>query len=116
MIRWKTSNRVGTLTDPDPPVFCLFHRLDPARNVARFYLITTGPALFDAYAVTRFWGRLGGQQRHMVSPCGSASEALTLACRLAQRRLRRGYRLVQGELPQARLARNDARSSSERTT
>ncbi|MBE7550094.1 MAG: WGR domain-containing protein [Anaerolineales bacterium] len=53
-------------------MFCLFHRIDPARNVARFCLITTGPALLDAYAMTRFWGRIGGHQRHLVSPCGSA--------------------------------------------
>lgn len=103
-------------TNPDPPVFCLFHRLDPARNVARFYLITTGPALFDPYAVTRFWGRIGGQQRHLVSPCGSANEALSLASRLARRRLKRGYRLVQGELPQARLTLSDPPSSAERTS
>ena len=105
------SSQPGDLADPDPPVFCLFHRLDPARNIARFYLITTGPALLDAYAMTRFWGRIGGHQRHLVSPCGSAGEALNLASRLAQRRLKRGYRLVQGELP---LAGSQPGSTAER--
>ncbi len=103
------------MEEPDPPVFCLFHRLDRASNVARFYLITTGPAMFEAYAVTRFWGRLGGQQRSMISPCGSAGEARCLASRLARRRLKRGYRLVQGELPQARLTPSDPGLSAERT-
>lgn len=102
---------MGGLTDSDPPVFCLFHRIDPARNVARFYLITTGPALLDAYAMTRFWGRIGGHQRHLVSPCGSAGEALSLTSRLAQRRLKRGYRLVQGTLP---LASSQPSSTLER--
>jgi predicted DNA-binding WGR domain protein len=107
----KISSQPDDLADPDPPVFCLFHRLDPARNIARFYLITTGPVLLDAYAVTRFWGRIGGHQRHLVSPCGSAGEALSLASRLAQRRLKRGYRLVQGELP---LVSSRPDSSTER--
>lgn len=74
--------------------FCLLHRLNPARNEARFYLITTGPALFDPYAVTRFWGQIGGQQRHMVTPCESLAEAQQLARRLMQRKLRRGYHRV----------------------
>ncbi len=82
--------------------FCLLHRLEPERNAARFYLITTGPALFDPYAVTRFWGRIGGQQRHLVTPCASPEAAQQLARRLAQRKLRRGYRLVQGDLPPTR--------------
>ncbi len=104
------------MAEPDPPVFCLFHRLDRASNVARFYLITTGPAMFEAYAVTRFWGRIGGQQRYMISPCGSAGEARCLASRLARSRLKRGYRLVQGELPQAGLTPSDPDPSAERTS
>ncbi len=76
-------------------LFCLLHRVEPERNTARFYLITTGPALFDLYAVTRFWGRISGQQRHLVTPCASPEAAR----QLAQRKLRRGYRLVRGQLP-----------------
>jgi predicted DNA-binding WGR domain protein len=86
--------------DPDTAAaFCLLHRVELATNTARFYLITTGPALFDRYAVTRFWGRIGGQQRHRVTPCASPEAAAQLARRLARRKLRRGYRLVQGQMP-----------------
>ncbi len=59
-----------------------------------------GPSLFDPHAVVRVWGRLGGYQRAMITPCQNAAEARTLAARLIRRRLKRGYQLVQGELPE----------------
>ncbi len=57
-----------------------------------------GPSLFDPYAVVRVWGRIGGHQRAMITPCQSSVEACTLAARLIRRRLKHGYQLVQGEL------------------
>ena len=72
----------------------LLHRVNPARNEARFYLVSVQASLLDPYAVLRAWGRLGGQQRSMVSPCASAEEAEILAERLVRRRLRRGYCIV----------------------
>jgi predicted DNA-binding WGR domain protein len=72
----------------------LLHRVDPQENVSRFYLVTVGPSLLDAYAVLRVWGRIGGYERSMVSPCASAEEAQALADRLVRRRIRRGYWIV----------------------
>ncbi|MEW5956094.1 MAG: WGR domain-containing protein [Chloroflexota bacterium] len=69
-----------------------------ALNEARFYYVLVGPALLDRYAVIRVWGRIGGQQRIMVTPCQTADEARTLANRLIRRRLKRGYTLVQDKL------------------
>jgi len=60
----------------------------------RFYLVTTGPSLLEPYAVNRLWGRIGGFQREMVTPCTSAAEADRLARQLIRKRLRRGYRIV----------------------
>jgi len=60
----------------------------------RFYLVTTGPSLLEPYAVNRLWGRIGGFQREMVTPCASAAEAGRLARQLIRKRLRRGYRIV----------------------
>ncbi len=59
-----------------------------------------GPSLFDPHAVVRVWGPIGGHQRAMITPCQSAAEAHTLATRLHRRRLKHGYQLVQGELPE----------------
>lgn len=76
----------------------LLHRIDPEKNERRFYLVTAGPGLLDPYAVVRFWGRIGGQQRQLLTPCDSAEQAQNLAERLVRRKLKRGYSLV-GDLP-----------------
>ena len=72
----------------------LMHRINVQKNEARFYLVMIGPSLLDAYAVLRMWGRIGGHQRSMVSPCASAEEAQALADRLVRRRMGRGYSIV----------------------
>jgi predicted DNA-binding WGR domain protein len=77
----------------------LLHRLNPARNEARSYYVLIGPALLDRHAVVRVWGRIGGQQRVMVTPCQTDDdEARTLARKLIQLRLRHGYTLVWNEM------------------
>ena len=72
----------------------LLHRINVQKNEARFYFISIGPSLLDDYAVLRMWGRIGGHQRSMVSPCTSAEEAQALADRLVRRRMGRGYSIV----------------------
>ncbi len=76
----------------------LLHRINPAKNEARFYHVRIGPTLLDQHAVIRVWGRIGGHQRTMISPCQTDAEARTLADRLIRRRLKRGYTLVQDEM------------------
>jgi predicted DNA-binding WGR domain protein len=72
----------------------LFHRLNPDKNERRFYYLEVGSSLVDEHAVLRVWGRIGGQQRSLATPCASAEAAQTLARRLLRRRLQRGYRVV----------------------
>jgi predicted DNA-binding WGR domain protein len=74
----------------------LLHRVRPAANEARFYFVQVSPSLIDSVAVLRVWGRIGGAQRSMITPCPSAEAADKLACQLVQRRLQRGYKLIQG--------------------
>jgi predicted DNA-binding WGR domain protein len=78
----------------------LLHRINLARNEARFYYVLVGPALLDRHAVIRVWGRIGGQQRIMVTPCETDDEARTLAEKLIQLRLKHGYTLVWNEMPE----------------
>jgi predicted DNA-binding WGR domain protein len=73
----------------------LLHRINPEQNERRYYLVFTGPALLEKHAVTRFWGRIGGQQRGMVTPCDSAAVAEELARRLVGKRVKRGYKLIE---------------------
>ncbi|WP_082837329.1 WGR domain-containing protein [Labrenzia sp. OB1] len=50
------------------PVFLT--RIDPHRNMARFYVLSVEPTLFGDYAVQRRWGRLGtsGRSRSDLFP------------------------------------------------
>lgn len=72
----------------------LLHRIDPEKNERRFYLVYAGPGLLDPHAVYRFWGRIGGQQRQLLTQCDSPEQAQNLAERLVRRKLKRGYKLV----------------------
>jgi predicted DNA-binding WGR domain protein len=84
------------LQQQDWATAALLHRVNPEKNEARFYFVSIGPALFDPHAVVRIWGRIGGYQRMVITPCQTPIEARKLAARLVQRRLGRGYRLIQG--------------------
>jgi predicted DNA-binding WGR domain protein len=85
--------------EPDSNISCLLHRVD-GETMKRFYLVTTGPSLLEPYAVLRFWGRMGGFQREMVTPCASPEESVRLARQLIRKRLRRGYRIVGEQISQ----------------
>ena len=77
----------------------LLHRINPERNERRFYAVQVGPSLFDEHAVLRLWGRIGGYQRQMVTPCPSPDDAQALARQLIQRRLQHGYQILKGGNP-----------------
>ena len=51
-------------------------RVDPARNILRFYAIRIAPTLFGEWAVVREWGRIGSPGRERQSWFGSAGEAV----------------------------------------
>ncbi|MCB0191913.1 MAG: WGR domain-containing protein [Anaerolineae bacterium] len=87
---------LNSLQQQDWAEAALLHRINPDKNERRFYFVSIGPALFDPYAVIRMWGRIGGYQRMLVTPCQTSLEARKLATKLVQRRLSRGYRLIQG--------------------
>jgi predicted DNA-binding WGR domain protein len=78
----------------------LLHKVNHEKNQARFYLVVVGRSLLDRHAVLRVYGRIGGHQRTMCTPCDSADEAQSLADRLIKRRLRHGYEIV--EIPPSR--------------
>jgi len=45
-------------------------RIDPNRNMARFYTMSVQPTLFGEWALLREWGRIGSAGRlvHVASP------------------------------------------------
>ena len=70
----------------------LIHRRDPARNMARFYLIDTHADLFGGVAVLREWGRIGRAGRIKADGHPDAPAAKLAAERITARKRRRGYR------------------------
>lgn len=66
-------------------------RTDPARNMARFYVVTVQPTLFGEWAVIREWGRIGQSGQVKATACASYRDAEALGSRLRQQKTRRGY-------------------------
>jgi predicted DNA-binding WGR domain protein len=66
-------------------------RLDPARNMARFYLMEVQPDLFGGVLLVKQWGRIGSRGRLVDE--GYATEALAADAmrKQAARKQRRGY-------------------------
>ncbi|MBV9125353.1 MAG: WGR domain-containing protein [Planctomycetes bacterium] len=76
----------------------VLQRVDPSRNMRRFYRLDVQPDLFGFWLLIREWGRIGrrGQTRFMsFATLPEAQEAL-----LQQRRAkeRRGYTVNEGVL------------------
>lgn len=69
----------------------LFH-IDPARNMARFYLLAIEPTLFGGSSLMRCWGRVGTKGQVKIHLFETASEAGQASGRLLHSKLKRGYR------------------------
>jgi predicted DNA-binding WGR domain protein len=70
------------------------HRIDPDRNMARFYCVDVAPTLFGEVSVLRTWGRIGTQGRMSLETCATPGEAETVAARTLRQKAQRGYRKV----------------------
>ncbi len=69
-------------------------RVDPARRMARFYLVTVEVTLFGEAIIRRCWGRIGTRGQTCTQVVHRGEDAESLADRLAVRKRRRGYRDV----------------------
>jgi predicted DNA-binding WGR domain protein len=69
----------------------ILHRVDPAKNMRRFYGLAVQRDLFGQWCLVREWGRIGsGGRMRMIAYATAAEAHEALAC---QRRVkeRRGY-------------------------
>ncbi|MFI0397378.1 WGR domain-containing protein [Paracoccus jiaweipingae] len=66
-------------------------RLDPARNMARWYAVEVTPDLFGGACLIRRWGRIGqhGQERREWFPSPALAKAAGKA--VIRAKTRRGY-------------------------
>ncbi|MFC3058492.1 WGR domain-containing protein [Paenirhodobacter populi] len=78
----------------DEPVH--LQRIDPERNMRRFYAAEILPTLFGGVSVVRRWGRIGGPGRVMLETFDHAEEARAALTKLVSVKQRRGYRIEAG--------------------
>ena len=77
----------------------LLHRIDPDRNMARFYRVEVMPDLFGAVVVERRWGRIGGRGQCRLASYLSTTLAEAAASDLVRSKERRGYRVAASSQP-----------------
>lgn len=71
------------------------HRIDPTRNMQRWYAIWLESDLFDYWECWTAWGRIGQRpRRRMRRAEGTQEEVKMMAERLRHQKERRGYRRV----------------------
>lgn len=69
----------------------VLRRLDPARNMARFYALSLGPSLFGDVSLTRRFGRIGTRGRQIVELHADMLSAQHALARIERAKRRRGY-------------------------
>jgi predicted DNA-binding WGR domain protein len=72
------------------------HRIDPARNMARYYRLTSTPSLFGDICVVREWGRIGRPGRMRIDLYEKVEVASAAWHALERAKRRRGYHDVCG--------------------
>ena len=69
-------------------------RIDPARNMRRFYSLTVQPTLFGGASLIRYWGRIGTRGQTMMETFDTPDDAGLALDRLERSKRRRGYRVL----------------------
>ena len=73
---------------------CLhLQRVDPARNMRRFYSLTIQRDLFGGASLVRIWGRIGTRGRKLVNTHQDEGRAINALMVLADEKRRRGYEI-----------------------
>ena len=83
-------------TDADNPTLLqvlVLERVDSAKNMAQFYVLSIEPTLFEDLALVRRWGRIGSAWRQRIDLHPSQPIAQIEFNKLLDRKRRRGYQL-----------------------
>ena len=75
------------------PYHLYVERVDPDRNMARFYTLAIEPTLFGTPRLLRRWGRIGTLGRTKVHDFEREEDAVALFLELLRERQAHGYRL-----------------------
>ena len=75
----------------------MLRRVDPLRNMARWYALSVEVTLFEDWSCTRAYGRIGGRGgRVMIGLFESRAAAMAEFEALLRAKRQRGYRSVPG--------------------
>lgn len=69
----------------------VLHRIDPQKNMQRYYAMTVQPNLLGGASLIRSWGRIGNHGQLKVDLFDDESAALRARDRLTRTKQRRGY-------------------------
>jgi predicted DNA-binding WGR domain protein len=94
--RTKPSRGFGmaNVSEVDSPALnIVLERIDPARNIARYYVLSIEPTLFAKHTLIRRWGRIGclGRERLQFFGREDASRAQVTLETWLDRKRKRGY-------------------------
>jgi predicted DNA-binding WGR domain protein len=81
---------VGAMSIDTVP-FVILERLDPARNMARYYVLSIEQSLFGDTALVRHWGRLGRNGRQRIDLFRQRAHAIETLEAWFARKTRRAY-------------------------
>jgi predicted DNA-binding WGR domain protein len=73
------------------PYSISIRRLDPSKNMARFYRITIEQSLFGDVLLVKSWGRIGTRGRAKVYEFANDGQAVEEFLRTLSSKRRRGY-------------------------
>jgi predicted DNA-binding WGR domain protein len=79
--------------------FLVLDRVDAAQNMARYYVLSIEPALFEQAALVREWGRVGKRGGRRIELHASPQNARVALEAWLCRKMKRGYLLRSGDEP-----------------
>ncbi|MBX4864167.1 WGR domain-containing protein [Rhizobium sophorae] len=76
------------------PYRLYIERIDPSKNMARFYALSIEPNLFGGTSLVRSWGRIGSRGQQKIHVFDSEAKAVDLLLTLLRKKRSRGYRVL----------------------
>ncbi|NNU35556.1 WGR domain-containing protein [Rhizobium sophorae] len=73
------------------PYRLYIERIDPSKNMARFYALSIEPNLFGGTSLVRSWGRIGSRGQQKIHVFDSEANAVDLLLTLLRKKRSRGY-------------------------
>jgi len=74
------------------PYHLYAERIDPSKNMARYYALSIEPTLFGETLLVRSWGRIGSRGQRLVHLFRTEPEAVELFLEILRVKRGRGYK------------------------